>query len=300
MTATQQLQMIIEAVGDFCGGKHTNPCRGQLDSQGDAVHPANDRLDRCSDILAQLESCLHVAGSISKKPGRIRRPCFTGVAAFLHGQRGHRPYQLPLDVERRTARGQNRHGWTSAQQHLGHTPGRIQDMLATVQDKQSGCLAQVLHHRLQRRAAGYAAHRFEHSAVDQVGAGHRSELNEIDVRPTQVTGAEPQLQGHTGLTDPTDANQGDKSLSLPEQRPDLAQLLVSADERGHRHRKGAGDLHVLLAVVKEIRSETLCLPHASHHGEDQVNVLPPGPAASSRSSCTRRTAEKRSRACSLA
>ena len=53
--------------------------------------------------------------------------------------------------------------------------------------------------------------------------------------------------------------------------------MVSADERGHRHRKGAGDLHVLLAVVKEIRSETLCLPHASHHGQDQVNVLPPGP-----------------------
>ena len=153
MTATQQPQMIIEAVGDFLSGENTNPCRGQLDSQGDAVHLAHDRLDRSSDILAQLEPWLHVAGSIGEKPGRIRRPCFTNVAAFLHGQRGHRPYQLPRDVKRRTARGQNRHGWTPAQQHLGHTPGRIQDMLATVQDKQCGCLAQVLHRRLQRRAA---------------------------------------------------------------------------------------------------------------------------------------------------
>ncbi len=55
MTATQQSQMIIEAAGDFLSGKDTNPCRGQLDSQGDAVHPANDRLDRSSDILAQRE-----------------------------------------------------------------------------------------------------------------------------------------------------------------------------------------------------------------------------------------------------
>ena len=55
MTAAQQSQMIIEAAGNFLSGKNTHPCRGQLDSQGDAVHPANDRLDRSSDILAQLE-----------------------------------------------------------------------------------------------------------------------------------------------------------------------------------------------------------------------------------------------------
>ena len=55
MTATQQSQLIIEPVGNFLGGKDTNPCRGQLDSQGDAVHPANDRLNRSSGILAQLE-----------------------------------------------------------------------------------------------------------------------------------------------------------------------------------------------------------------------------------------------------
>src|SRR6476661_10501910 len=135
--------MIIEAVGDFLSGEDTNPCRGQLDSQGDAVHFAHDRLDRSSDIPAQPESWLDVAGPISETPGRIRRPRVTSVAALLHGQRGYWPYQLPLDVEWRTARGQNRHGWTSAQHHLGHTPDRIQDMLATVQDEQSGGLAQV-------------------------------------------------------------------------------------------------------------------------------------------------------------
>src|SRR6476619_7668795 len=122
--------MIIEPVGDFRGGKNMNPCRGQLDGQGDAVYFAHDRLDRSSDILAQPEPWLDVAGPIGEKPGRIRRPRVTSVAAFLHGQRGHWPYQLPLDVEWRTARGQNRQGWTSAQQHLGYTPGRVQDMLA--------------------------------------------------------------------------------------------------------------------------------------------------------------------------
>jgi hypothetical protein len=47
-------------------GKNTNPCRGQFDSHGGGVHPANDGLNRSSDILAQLEPCLHVTGSISK------------------------------------------------------------------------------------------------------------------------------------------------------------------------------------------------------------------------------------------
>jgi hypothetical protein len=216
VTATQQSQLIIEAAGNFLSGKNTNPCRGQLDSQGDAVHPANDRLDRSCDILTQLEPCVHVAGSISEKPGRIRRPCLTGVAALVHGQRGHLPHQLPRDVKRRTARGQNRHAGTPAHQHLGHTPGRTQDMLATIQHQQRVCLTQVLSRRLQRRTAGPAAHRFEHSAAYQAGVGQRSKLNEVDVRPTQVTGAEAQLQGQTGLTDTADANQVDKSLFLPE------------------------------------------------------------------------------------
>ena len=187
MTATQQSQMIIEAVGDFRGGKDTHPRRGQLDSQRDAVHPANDRLDRSGDILAQLEPWSHVAGSIGEKPGRVGRPCFTGVAALLHGQRGHWPHQLARDVERGTARGQDRHGRAPAQQHLGHPPGRIQDVLAAVKHQQGRCLAQVLHRRLQRRAARSAAHRFEHGAVDQAGVGQRGELDQVDACPTQVS-----------------------------------------------------------------------------------------------------------------
>jgi hypothetical protein len=59
---------------------------------------------------------------------------------------------------------------------------------------------------------------------------------------------------------------GDESFPLAEQRPDLTQLLVAADERGDRHRKGAGDLRVLLAAVRQIRSAIRCLPHACHHG----------------------------------
>ena len=55
MTATQQSQVIIEPVDDFLGGKDPHPRRGQLDGQRDAVHSANDRLDRSSGILAQLE-----------------------------------------------------------------------------------------------------------------------------------------------------------------------------------------------------------------------------------------------------
>src|ERR1700750_2641813 len=106
--------MIIEPVGDFRGGKNTNPCRRQLDGQGDAVYFAHDRLDRSSAILPQPDPCLYVAAPIGEKPGRIRRPRVTSVAASLHGQRGHWPYQLPLDVEWRPAPRRERQVWDHA------------------------------------------------------------------------------------------------------------------------------------------------------------------------------------------
>ena len=216
MTATQQPQMIIEAGGNFLSGRNTDPCRGQFDSQGDAVHPANDRLNRSSDILAQLEPWLHVTGSIGKKPGPIRRPCFTGVTALVHRQRGHWPYQLPRDVKWRTARGQNRHGRTPAQYHLGHTRAASRTC-----SQQSSTSRDVASRRYSTAAC--SGERLDPPLTDsstalstRPGVGQRSKLNQIDLRPTQVTGAEAELQGQAGLTDTADANQGDKSPSLPE------------------------------------------------------------------------------------
>src|SRR6202020_2808160 len=108
---------------------------------------ANDRLDGAGDILAQLEAWLHVAGSIGKKPGRVRRSWPGGWAVFLHGQRGHLPYQLSLEAKWRTACGHDHQGWAAAQQHLSHTPGRIQDVLAGVKHEWGCRTAEVLRHR---------------------------------------------------------------------------------------------------------------------------------------------------------
>src|SRR5580693_3316563 len=111
--------MIIEAAGNFLSGKNTNPCRGQLDSQGDAVHPANDGLNRSSDILAQLESWLYVTGSISKKPGRIRRPCID------NGGTGHTSSPARSSGERLVARiatdGQLRNSTSAARRAASRT-----------------------------------------------------------------------------------------------------------------------------------------------------------------------------------
>ena len=52
---TQQPQVVIKPISDFLNGQNANPSRGQLDSERNAVHPANDRLNRAGDILAQLE-----------------------------------------------------------------------------------------------------------------------------------------------------------------------------------------------------------------------------------------------------
>ena len=55
MTAAQQPQLIIQAVGDLRSGQDPDPRRGQLDSQRNAVHPANDGLERLGGILALVE-----------------------------------------------------------------------------------------------------------------------------------------------------------------------------------------------------------------------------------------------------
>ena len=191
MTATQQSQMIIKPISDFLDGKNADPSRGQLDSERDAVHFANDRLNRAGGILAQLEPWLHVAGSIGKKPGRVRRPWPPGWAVFLHGQWGHWPYQLPRRGRAASGLWPRSPRMGTAQQHLGHTSGRFQDVLTAVKHEQGCRTAQVLHRRFQRRAAGSAAHRFEHGAFDQTGIGQRSQLNQIEFGPAQVTGAQP-------------------------------------------------------------------------------------------------------------
>src|SRR6185437_15707915 len=75
--------MIIEPVRDFLSGQDTNPCRGQLDSQGDAVYFAHDRLDRSSDILAQLEPCLHMAGPIGESRAASDAPVSLASPRFF-------------------------------------------------------------------------------------------------------------------------------------------------------------------------------------------------------------------------
>ena len=55
MTAPQQSQVIIEPADNFHRGQHPHAGRSQLDSQGNAVHSANDRLNCPGGILAQLE-----------------------------------------------------------------------------------------------------------------------------------------------------------------------------------------------------------------------------------------------------
>jgi hypothetical protein len=87
----------------------------------------------------------------------------------------------------------------------------------------------------------------------------------IDGRPadiTQVTGAQARLQGQASLADPPGTDHGDKSLSLPEQRPDLVQLSFPADERGQWISERTGARYIPLAD-KAIRSGILCLVHAS-------------------------------------
>ncbi len=76
----------------------------------------------------------------------------------------------------------------------------------------------------------------------------------------------PPTDSSTAPSTTADANQGDQSLSRPEQRPELVQLSFSANEGGQGDRNVAGDLHVLRVVDTGTRSGIRRLPHANNHG----------------------------------
>jgi choline dehydrogenase-like flavoprotein len=90
-------------------------------------------------------------------------------------------------------------------------------------------------------------------------------LDQVGACPTQVTGVGAQLQGQAGLTDTAHADQRDKPLSFPEQRPEFVQLSFSADESGHGPREAADGLEVIRVIAEGVTSGVLCLAHASNH-----------------------------------
>ena len=216
----------------------------------------------------QLDPRSRVTGSIGEEPGRVRRARPPGGGPRLDRQRGHLPHQLSLGVKRRAARGQDRHRGTAAQQHLGAAPGGTEDVLAAVQHHLGVCVAQMLRHRLQRRAAGSQANGFEHRVVDEAGVGQRGQFDEVDAPPPQVTGADPELKGQPGFADPADAHQGDEPLAVTQQRPKLVQLPLTANEAGQGHRQAAGDPYVLWLVGTGARCGVQRLAHQSIMARD--------------------------------
>ena len=86
VTAEQQPELTIEAVGDLLGGEDPDPGCGQFDGQRDAIHPAHDGLEGAGAILTQLHPRLRVTGSIGEEPGRVRRACLPDGGPLLHRQ----------------------------------------------------------------------------------------------------------------------------------------------------------------------------------------------------------------------
>ena len=187
----------------------------------------------------------------------------------------------------------NGHRATAPRPHPGPHPGRARSSPAPPARAHAGTRPP-----LAAESGWTRADRFEHRAVDQAGVGQRSQLDEVDVRPAQVAGADAQLQGQPGLADPAGPTRVTSRLPSRNSDRSWSSSTFPANEAGQGHRQVAGDIHVLRAAetgTPRIR----CLPHAkeSWHAREPAAGTVARPGIRQRPSALRWSREVRQAPC---
>jgi hypothetical protein len=118
---------------------------------------------------------------------------------------------------------------------------RLRHLLEVVDHQQELLVAQALLHRLQDGASARLGDGKGpgHRRGDQGGIGHRRQVREEGAILERGEELGRDLEGQAGLAGATRAGQGEQP-GLLQQRPDLGDLLLPADEGGELHREVAG------------------------------------------------------------
>ena len=296
-TAGQQGETLVEP-GVQLGHRHdSQPGRGQLDGQRDAVEPPAYPAGHRSGVLVPGERRPLLRGAVSEQPHGL------GVADRLRSVilgwciEGRNPVDtLPGDAQRLAAGGEQ-HGVRAAlQESVRQLGARIDDVLAVIQQHQEVLPPDGVNEGVGRGQA------LVHWYAEHVGHGDRDEFRVLQGRevhePYPVARAvqEPgcELEREPGLARATRAGESHQTRS-GQQPAHLAELSLAADEAGHLDREVVPQLRVVQRPKwRESRRQAVRLELEDLPGPPQV-LQPVQPEVRQRCARRHRVAEQGSR-----
>jgi hypothetical protein len=220
VAAGQHTEAVREAGGDGFDGHRAHARGGELDRERQAVQAPADVRHVMGVLRRHLEIRLHRGGAIDEEAHRLRIV-----------QHAHLVDRFARDVQRLAAGSQDAHVLACLQELLGEIRGRLEDVLAVVEDHQHALALRVARQRLDHRAPGillHAQHRGER-VRHALFVGHGRQLHE----PHAVGEFEEQARAHLQRQArfPRAAHAHERGQAPGAERfADVGDLLLAADE----------------------------------------------------------------------
>ena len=213
--AGQQRERGVEPLQEAIGTEDLRPGRGQLDSQWQPVEPAADRLDRV--VGRQL------AADRQRALGEQRR----GVP---DRKRLQTVLVLARDPERRAAGHEHADAATRAD-HRAHGRGGVEQMLEVVEEEQQPPAPEEAAEVVGR------PDRLRDLRVEELGIGEPGERHPEDSVALGSDELGRDLERESRLSGAARPRHGDEARAVGQQRGELVDLPLPADERARRERE---------------------------------------------------------------
>ena len=222
----EQTEPVVEPLGDLRDGERPGASRGELDRQRQTVKPLTDFADDSPRRLIGYEGRIDAGRACDEELARIRL-----------GERRDGPYGLARHAQRFATRGEDVDSIAGGEELFGDPSGRVDEMLAVVEDQEQLLVRAVPAHTRQRIhvALGKVEHRGD-CVRHCEGVTNRGELDEQhSVVPLLDVGTS-RLDREPGLSGPTGTDQRDEATARHE-LDQLADLALATNERGERRRE---------------------------------------------------------------
>jgi len=245
--AGEQDEPVIQALGELGWRQRGQPNGRQLDGQRHPVQRPADpghggRIARI-ELEVRPDGCRPVTQQPDRGVGLVGP---FGIRQRGHGQRRDRAQGLTVDAERLPAGGHDPHPRAGGQDRARERGGRLDDMLAVIEDDDVVPVSQRRGQPIQRARPGIArparddaladAERVEDRVRHLGRIGHRRELDEpgSSGQPPRHLGGQPRLAHSPG------AGEGDQACRV-QVLQDPGHLDVPAHEAGQRVRDPGRD-----------------------------------------------------------
>ena len=238
----QEPEPIVQPRHDLLDAEEAHACRRQLDGERKAVEPPAELSDRRRILGCQGERRRHQPGALDEEPdGLGPRQAIRRLLVFVrHAERRHLERALARDVEALAAGRQHREPRTRAEQRLDEFRTRFDHVLAVVEDQERLAAGERGGHEFAGRPGGVLVetHRGRNGLRHEPRVRDRGQLDKPDAARIALPELRTCRQGEPGLADPSGAEERQHSMRA-EEAIDIAELLLTADEAGHRE----GDRH---------------------------------------------------------